>query len=59
MEFNSNESNGPKGYVGLLGIKVRLIKFQRLILQKSLLVVTPNAKILLHKLSTSPESRFA
>jgi hypothetical protein len=42
-----------------LGIKVRLIKFQRLILQKSLLVVNPYAKILLHKLSTFPESRFA
>jgi hypothetical protein len=41
-----------------LGIKVKLIKIQRLFLQKSLLVVDPYAIILLHKLSTFPESIF-
>jgi hypothetical protein len=43
----------------LKGFKVRLIKFQRLILQKSLQVVDPYAKLLLHQLSTFPESRFS
>jgi hypothetical protein len=43
----------------LLGIKVKLIKIQILFLQKSLLVVDPYARILLHKLNTFPESRFA
>ena len=48
-----------KGMLDLKGFKVRLIKFQDSFLQKSLLVVDPYAKILLHKLSTFPESRFA
>jgi hypothetical protein len=43
-----------------MGLKVKLIKFQRLIFcRKSILVVDPYAKILLHNLNTFPESRFA
>jgi hypothetical protein len=47
------------GMLDLKGFKVRLIKFQDSFLQKSLLVVDPYAKLLLHQLSTFPESRFS